>query len=124
MEKVVLKKAKCVCIMADFSGKTVEDYAMAWLRLSNITRERPDAIYKIANCRDSNNVYVYCLPKYADSVSDMLTGIVIRHEVKESEIDILSIGKVIDEWECVIGLPEYINDNPDDDMIDLFADMM
>ena len=74
-ENIYFERKKAVLLTVDFSG-TVEEYAMAWLKLTNNAREYSNMIWKIQNT-SSNTVYVYCNPKSAEAVKDFCTGIVV-----------------------------------------------
>lgn len=69
--EVYFEEIDGVCITADFSGKRVEDYAMAWLKLTNNAREFDDTILKITN-NSKNAVYVYCPANREDIVRNFL----------------------------------------------------
>ena len=48
-EKIYFERKKAVLLTVDFSG-TVEEYAMAWLKLTNNAREYGNMIWKIEQC--------------------------------------------------------------------------
>ena len=103
-EELTFERKRVVVIIADFSAPVIEGYAMAWLKLCNNAREYKNIIWKIENDRNNNNnVYVWCNPDRKDEVVDFLTGIVNCYKDQE----VISIGKVIDVSEEVIGVPVY-----------------
>ena len=73
-EKLTFERKKAILLTVEFNG-TVEEYAMAWLKLTNNAREYSNMIWKIQNS-SSNTVYVYCNPKSAEAVKNFCTGIV------------------------------------------------
>lgn len=101
-EELTFERKTAAVIIADFSAPVIEGYAMAWLKLCNNAREYKNIIWKIENDRN-NNVYVWCNPDRKDEVVDFLTGIVNCYKDQE----VISIGKVIDVSEEVIGVPVY-----------------
>ena len=102
-EKLYFERKKAILLTVEFNG-TTEEYALAWLKLTNNAREYNNMIWKIKNCRD-NTVYVYCNPKSANAVKEFCTGIVTFYHEEESKM--VSIGEVIDEEEIIVGLPIY-----------------
>lgn len=102
-EKLSFKKEVAILLTVDFSG-TIEQYALAWLKLTNNAREYPDSIYKISN-GSSNLVYVICNPTRVDLVRDFCTGIVVFYD--EENDSVKPIGKVIKEDAVLIGRPVY-----------------
>ena len=102
-EKISFERKEAVMLTVDFSG-TIEEYAMAWLKLTNNAREYSNMIWKISNC-SGNNVFVYCNPKSADTVKEFCTGIVSFYHEEDDSIH--SIGKVIDEQKITVGVPVY-----------------
>lgn len=78
-EKLSIERKKAVMITADFTAPTTESYAMAWLRLCNNAREYKDVIWRIEN-DSGNKVYVWCDPKYKETVIEFLTGIVYYYQ--------------------------------------------
>ena len=102
-EKMYFERKKAVLLTVDFSG-TIEEYAMAWLKLTNNAREYGNMIWKIENC-SGNNVYVYCNPKSADAVKDFCEGIYVSYHEDEEKMHY--IGKVIEEEEVTVGVPIY-----------------
>ena len=102
-EKLTIERKKAVLLTVEFNG-TVEEYAMAWLKLTNNAREYSNMIWKIQNT-SSNTVYVYCNPKSAEAVRDFCTGIVTFYHEEEDKVH--SVGEVIDEKEIVVGVPVY-----------------
>lgn len=102
-ERISMERKKAVLLTVDFSGKT-EEYALAWLKLTNNAREYSNMIWKISNGR-GNEVYVICNPKSAETVKDFCTGIVSFYHEEDDQI--CSIGKVINEEEITVGVPVY-----------------
>lgn len=62
-----------VRITARFEGKT-QDYALAWLHLTNNAREYPNVFLKIYNTA-GDRVIVVTPEKWRDSVKEYLTGL-------------------------------------------------
>ena len=102
-EKIRFERKEAVRLTVDFSGK-IEDYALAWWKLTNNAREYPDMIWKISNDRGSN-VYVICNPKSAESVKDFCTGIYASYDDETDKVNY--IGKVIAEDKIIVGVPIY-----------------
>lgn len=102
-EKISFERKEAVMLTVDFSGST-EDYALAWLKLTNNAREYSNMIWKISNGRE-NNVYVICNPKCVESVRDFCTGIIVTWDEKDDKPHY--IGKVIDERKITVGVPIY-----------------
>lgn len=102
-EKISFERKKAVELVVDFSGRT-EEYALAWLKLTNNAREYPDFIWRISNGRD-NNVYVICNPKHVKEVTGFLTGIVCcyRQDTESSHY----VGKILEKREIIVGIPHY-----------------
>ena len=76
---------------------------MAWLRLCNNAREYKDVIWRIEN-DSGNRVYVWCNPKYKETVIEFLTGIVYYHQEDKGPT---SVGKVIEVEDVTVGFPVY-----------------
>ena len=112
-EKLTFERRKAICLTVEFNG-TVEEYAMAWLKLTNNAREYDNMIWKIHNC-SGNEVFVYCNPKSVDAVKDFCTGIVALYSEKDDEVHY--IGEVIGEEEVTVGVPiyDYESDSKDDE---------
>lgn len=102
-EKLSFERKEAVLLTVDFSG-SIEEYALAWLKLTNNAREYGNMIWHISNS-SGNNVYVICNPKSADAVKEFCTGIVALYDEKEDAIH--SIGKVISEETITVGVPIY-----------------
>jgi hypothetical protein len=102
-EKISFERKEAVILTIDFSG-TIEEYALAWLKLTNNAREYRDMIWKISNSK-GNNVYVICNPNCVETVKDFCTGIVGVYSEKDNEMHY--IGKVIDERKITVGVPVY-----------------
>lgn len=102
-EKLTFERRKAVLLTVEFKG-TVEEYAMAWLKLTNNAREYSNMIWKIQNT-SSNTVYVYCNPKSAEAVKDFCTGIVSFYHEEKDEMHY--VGEVTDETEVIVGVPIY-----------------
>ena len=102
-EKLAFVRKKAVLLTVEFKG-TIEEYAMAWLKLTNNAREYSNMIWKIKN-NSGNKVYVYCNPKSAESVKEFCTGIVSFYHEEEDKIH--SVGEVIEECEITVGVPIY-----------------
>ena len=102
-EKISFERKEAVMLEVDFSG-TIEEYAMAWLKLTNNAREYSNMIWKISNCR-GNTVFVYCNPKSADVVKEFCTGIVSFYHKDEDKIHL--VGEVVKEEEVEVGVPVY-----------------
>lgn len=102
-EKLTIERRKAVMLEVDFTGKTIEEYAMAWLKLTNNAREYSNLIWKISNT-SGNTVYIICKPEAAENVKDFCTDIVSFYSEQDG---IHSVGKVISEQEIVVGVPVY-----------------
>ena len=102
-EKLTFERKKAVLLTVEFKG-TVEEYAMAWLKLTNNAREYNNMIWKIKNT-SGNTVYVYCNPKSAEAVKEFCTGIVSFYHEEEDSIH--SVGEVVNEQEVIVGVPIY-----------------
>ena len=102
-EKLTFERRKAILLTVEFKG-TVEEYAMAWLKLTNNAREYGNMIWKIQNT-SSNTVYVYCNPKSADAVKDFCTGLVTFYHEEEDEMHF--VGEVTNETEVIVGVPIY-----------------
>ena len=102
-ERITFERKEAVLLTVDFSG-TIEEYAMAWLKLTNNAREYGNMIWKISNNRE-NNVYVICNPQSAEAVKEFCTGIVTMYCEKNNEMHY--IGKVIKEEKITVGVPIY-----------------
>lgn len=100
-EKLSIERKKAVMITADFTAPTTESYAMAWLRLCNNAREYKDVIWRIEN-DSGNKVYVWCDPKYKETVIEFLTGIVYYYQEDKGPT---SVGKVIEVTDVTVGFP-------------------
>ena len=102
-EKLSIERKKAVMITADFTAPTTESYAMAWLKLCNNAREYKDVIWRVEN-DSGNRVYVWCNPKYKETVIEFLTGIVYYHQEDKGPT---SVGKVIEAEDVTVGFPVY-----------------
>lgn len=102
-EKLTFERKKAILLTVKFKG-SVEEYALAWLKLTNNAREYSNMIWKIQNSA-SDTVYVYCNPKSAEAVKDFCTGIVSYYYEDTDEIHY--IGEVTDEQEIIVGVPIY-----------------
>lgn len=102
-EKLTFVREKAVLLTIEFKG-TIEEYAMAWLKLTNNAREYSNMIWKIQNT-SSNTVYVYCNPKSAEAVKDFCTGIVSFYHEEENKMNY--VGEVVNETEVIVGVPIY-----------------
>lgn len=102
-EKITFERKKAVLLTVEFNG-TVEEYAMAWLKLTNNAREYGNMIWKIKNS-SSNTVYVYCNPRSAEAVRDFCTGIISFYREEEDRVH--SVGEVTNEQEVIVGVPIY-----------------
>ena len=103
-EKISFEKREAVMLTVDLSGRTIEEYALAWLKLTNNAREYNDIIWKISN-NSGNNVYVICNPNNVDVVRDFCTNIVSMYDEKQKEIHY--VGKVLKEEKIEVGIPIY-----------------
>lgn len=103
-EKLHLERRKAVMLEIDFTGRTIEEYAMAWLKLTNNAREYNKLIWRISNT-SGNTVYVICKPEAAEQVKNFCTGIVSFYSEEDDKIH--SVGKVISETEITVGVPVY-----------------
>ena len=104
-EKIKLERKAAVILEVDFTAPTISGYALAWLKLTNTARECSNKIWKIENERNTSMVYVTCDPKAKDDVKKFLDGIATEY-VKETE-KVHYIGKVINEYDVVVGVPVY-----------------
>ena len=102
-EKIRFERKEAVMLTVDFSG-SIENYALAWLKLTNNAREYSSMIWHISNDK-GNNVYVICNPDSAESVKDFCEGIIVTYNEKEDKPEY--IGKVIDERNITVGVPIY-----------------
>lgn len=102
-ERLTFVRKKAVLLTVEFKG-TIEEYAMAWLKLTNNAREYSNMIWKIQNT-SSNTVYVYCNPKSAEAVKDFCTGIVAYYHEEEDKMNY--VGEVTNETEVIVGVPIY-----------------
>lgn len=102
-EKMNIERRKAILFELDLSGP-IEQYAMAWLKLTNNAREYPDYIWKIVNS-SSSTVYVYCNPKHVDSVRDFLDGLHPYYD--ECKDKLIYMGKILNEEEIIVGVPVY-----------------
>ena len=102
-EKLTFERKNAVLLTVEFKG-TIEEYAMAWLKLTNNAREYSNMIWKIQNT-SSNTVYVYCNPKSAEAVKDFCTGIVSFYHEEEDKMNY--VGEVVNETEVIVGVPNY-----------------
>lgn len=102
-ESIRFEKREAIELTIDFSG-TIEEYALAWLKLTNNAREYSDMIWKISNDK-GNNVYVICKPKSVELVKDFCTGIVGVYDEKNDKVNY--IGKVTGERKIIVGVPIY-----------------
>lgn len=127
-EKLRIERKEAVMLTVDFSG-TIEEYALAWLKLTNNAREYGNMIWKISNS-SGNNVYVICNPKSAEAVKEFCTGIVGVYSEKDDEMHY--IGKVIEEETITVGVPiyeyestyRYDDDRWDEDMDSAISDWL
>lgn len=103
IEKIRIERKKAVLLTVDFSGR-IDEYALAWLKLTNNAREYPKMIWRIENGR-GDNVYVYCNPKSADSIKEFVTGIVGCY--REDEDKVHYVGKIVAEREIEVAFPVY-----------------
>ena len=102
-EKLTFVRKKAVLLTVEFKG-TIEEYAMAWLKLTNNAREYSNMIWKIQNT-SSNTVYVYCNPKSAEAVKDFCTGIISFYHEEDKKMNY--VGEVVNETEVIVGVPYY-----------------
>lgn len=102
-ERISFERKEAIMLTVDFSG-TIEEYALAWLKLTNNAREYGNMIWKIYNDK-GNNVYVICNPKSVGAVKDFCTDIIGLYDEKENKMH--NIGKVIDERKITVGVPIY-----------------
>lgn len=103
IENIRIERKKAVLLTVDFSGR-IDEYALAWLKLTNNAREYPKMIWHISNDRD-NNVYIYCNPKSAENIKEFVTGIVGCY--REDEDKVHYVGKVLNEEKIEVGFPVY-----------------
>lgn len=103
-EKLTIERRKAVMLEVDFSGRTVEEYAMAWLKLTNNAREYSNLIWKIKNIPGSK-VYVICKPEAVEQVREFCTDIVSFYSEDDDKIH--SVGKVLNESDVIVGVPVY-----------------
>lgn len=82
------KQDKAVKITCHFKGST-ENYALAWLHLTNNAREFPEIFLKHYN-NSGNTVFVVTREKYVDKMKDYLTGF----NSSEFEVEIVDEEKV------------------------------
>ena len=102
-EKITFKRKKAVFLTVEFNG-TTEEYALAWLKLTNNAREYSNMIWKISNC-SSNEVFVICNPKSVEAVKDFCTGILTFYDEEKGTTH--QIGVVTGEREIEVGVPVY-----------------
>lgn len=102
-ETMTFERREAVLLTVEFDG-SVEEYAMAWLKLTNNAREYSSTVWKIWNGRD-NKVYVICNPKSAENVKDFCTGIVGFYHEDEKKMHY--IGKVVSQEDITVGVPIY-----------------
>ena len=111
IENVLIKakKGKAMKLTFEFTG-SVQDYALAWLHLSNNAREYPNVFLKHYNS-DGNYVYVVTSKAKAQNMKDYMEG--LSHDgfkvelVEEMEIE--TITPMVD-WDCTF------TDEADDDV--------
>lgn len=101
-EKIIIERRKAILLTVELNG-TTEEYAMAWLILTNNAREYSNRIWKIHNT-PGNIVFIYCDPESVEDVKNLCTGIVTSYREKN---EIHFVGKVINEKEIIIGVPIY-----------------
>lgn len=102
-ENFKFEKRKAILLTVSFKG-TIEEYAMAWLKLTNNAREYPKNIWKIYNDKGCN-VYVICNPKSVQMIKDFCTGIYVSYDEKTNKAHY--VGEVINEEEIIVGVPIY-----------------
>ena len=102
-EKFRFERKQAIMLTVDFSG-TTEEYALAWLKLTNNAREYSNMIWKIFN-NTGNNVYVICKPESAETIKNFCNGIIATYDKEKDEPRY--IGKVIDEEKVTVGVPVY-----------------
>ena len=102
-EKITFERKKAVLLTVEFNG-TIEEYALAWLKLTNNAREYSNMIWKVKN-NSKNTVYVYCSPKSAEAVKDFCTGIISFYHEEEDKMNY--VGEVVNEQEVIVGVPIY-----------------
>lgn len=86
--RIKAKQDKAVKITCEFKGST-ENYALAWLHLTNNAREFPEIFLKHYN-NSGNTVFVVTREKYVDKMKDYLTGF----NSSEFEVEIVDEEKV------------------------------
>ena len=77
--KIKSRLGKAVKIHCVWKG-TIEEYALAWLHLTNNARENPQVFLKHYN-NDRNSVFVVTPEKWAERVKDYLTGFTFDAEI-------------------------------------------
>lgn len=99
-----VKQGKAVKISATFNGN-VQDYALAWLHLTNNARENPNIFLKHWN-NSGNSVYVVTPEKYADQMKEYLTGLnSSEFTVKIWDVETITTITPVIDW-CI----DYKND--------------
>lgn len=86
--RIKAKQDKAVKITCEFKGST-ENYALAWLHLTNNAREFPEIFLKHYN-NSGNGVFVVTPEKYVDKMKDYLTGF----NSSEFEVEIVDEEKI------------------------------
>ena len=98
------KQDKAVKISATFNGN-VQDYALAWLHLTNNARENPNIFLKHWN-NSGNSVYVVTPEKYVDQMKKYLTGFnSSEFKVKIWDVETIATITPVIDW-CI----DYKND--------------
>ena len=92
--KIKAKKGKAVRIECSFTGST-EQYALAWLHLSNNAREYPNIFLKYWN-NPYDSVFVVTPEKYADKMKSYLTSLT-KYEVADTTLNRIFTVKIEDE---------------------------
>ena len=102
-EALTFTRRTAILLEVSFEG-TTEEYALAWLKLTNNAREYSNMIWKIWN-NPTSNVFVVCNPKYAEQIKEFCTGIISYYHADTDTMNY--IGKVVSEEEITVGVPLY-----------------
>lgn len=95
--RIKAKMGKAVKLSCSFEG-SVQDYALAWLHLTNNAREYPKIFLKYYN-NSGNGVTVITPEKYVEKMKDYLTGFNTgKFEVMIWDEEIVSTVTPVIDW--------------------------